>query len=468
MKILVVIASFGCKNDEYLRQVIGEYRSMSHEVDIVVASNLSKRLDHGVELLLVNLQGSDPHTLPFAHKQVFADRLAAYDLFIYSEDDTLITERNIAAFVRASQVLPPDELPGFLNTEITPDGPQYFCNINLHFHWDSTFLRTRGEYTVAYFTNEHSASYALTQAQLRRVLASGGFLVGAHQGRYNWACSAATDPYTQCGSRKVICISHLDDFLVRHLPTIKYRGRSYAERSEVDLQLRALESLRRGEHPCEPLLETDTKLPERRYSKSYYEPCREEVISLIPYGARSVLSVGCGWGATEGSLVKRGVRVVVIPLDAVIAACAKAKGVEIVYGSLENARRELGDEKFDCVYIPNILHLAPDPAGVLASFGSAVVSRGAVIVTVPNMNDLSTLWRRWRRDRQYSTLGSFAKSGVHVMSHRALRDWFRRAQTRLDRIVDIVPSRRRRLGRLCLGCADEWLAEELIGVGRRL
>src|SRR5208337_2056619 len=98
MKILVAIANFGTMNDKYLHQVIGEYRSMSHQVDIVVFSNLQKDFGQDATCLAVDMRGSDPWSLPFAHKRIMADRIDKFDLFIYSEDDTLITERNIAAF----------------------------------------------------------------------------------------------------------------------------------------------------------------------------------------------------------------------------------------------------------------------------------------------------------------------------------------------------------------------------------
>src|SRR5208283_4799703 len=115
--------------------------------------------------------------LPFAHKQIFADRLNTYDLFIYSEDDTLITEKNICAFLRVSAALPADEIPGFLRFEQTEDGSINYPEIHGHFHWDPQTVRSRSKYTLAFFTNEHSACYILTREQLRRAIASKGYLV---------------------------------------------------------------------------------------------------------------------------------------------------------------------------------------------------------------------------------------------------------------------------------------------------
>ena len=81
-----------------------------------------------------------------------------------------------------------------------------------------------GDFILAYFTNEHAACYLLTQKQLRNAIQSGGFLVSPHEGPYDLLCTAATDPYTQCGFKKMICISHLEDFIVPHLSS-KYAGK---------------------------------------------------------------------------------------------------------------------------------------------------------------------------------------------------------------------------------------------------
>ena len=109
--ILVVIASHGSNNDRYLHQLIEEYKSMSYPIDIVVTSNIPKDLDKSIEVV-VGLPAKNPWTLPFAHKKIFADRVDRYDLFIYSEDDTLITQQHIEAFLHATEVLKPDEIAG--------------------------------------------------------------------------------------------------------------------------------------------------------------------------------------------------------------------------------------------------------------------------------------------------------------------------------------------------------------------
>jgi 2-polyprenyl-3-methyl-5-hydroxy-6-metoxy-1,4-benzoquinol methylase len=466
MKILVTIASFGTKNDRYLDQVIGEYRSMSHQVEIVVFSNLQKHLGQDVTSLVVDLRGRDPHTLPFAHKKIMANRVADFDLFIYTEDDTVISERNLDAFLKVSSALPANEIPGFLNTDIGPTGDLHFCNMSSFFHWDPGLLVTRGDYRFAYFTNGHSASFVLTQGQLRRAISSGGFLVEPHEGRYNWACSAATDPYTQCGFKKLICISHLEDFLIRHLPD-KYSARPYGGWHEVRKQLDALAEAQRDGAFRGLLFQPETKLLHGKWSRSYYEPVNLTMASLIPKTARSVLSLGCAWGATEGHLVGKGLRVVGVPMDSVIASCAEDKGVEIVYGDFAAARRKLQGETFDCILLSNVLPLVSDPIDVLSTFAPLLAAGGRVLASAPNLGGVAAWFERLRGKPYYRGLGDYEETGVHLTSRRQLRKWFASSDLKMDRLVEVVSEARQRAARWTLGLATPILAEELIAVGRR-
>ena len=202
-RVLVAIASYGTSNDCYLQQIIREYRSMTFDIDIVVLSNVDKKLIPGVECV-VGLPTRDPWSLPFAHKKLFADRRDRYDLFIYSEDDILITERNLRAWLDAAPLLAEDEIAGFLRVEYGSNGARSYPDVHARFHWDPSSVRRRGDYVLARFTNEHAACYVLTRQQLRRALNSGGFDVSPHEGSYDLACTAATDPYTQCGLTKLI------------------------------------------------------------------------------------------------------------------------------------------------------------------------------------------------------------------------------------------------------------------------
>jgi SAM-dependent methyltransferase len=442
MKILVTIASWGTKNDPHLARLIQEYASMSFDVDVVVLSNIPKPLSRGAKVVLVDLKGKNPWSLPFAHKKVLAEHLNDYDLFIYSEDDTLITESNIRAYLKACAVLEGNEIPGFFRFERGTDGRINYPEVHGPFHWDSQSVRCRKNYVFASFTNEHSACYVLTRGQLERAISSGGFLVEPHSGKYDLICTAATDPYTQCGFEKVIGISSLDDFLVHHLPNL-YAGSTFGVgESELRSQIQCLMRIaQNGERPT-PLFPTESKLISRRFSKDCYQKVQSEIIDIIPKGTRTLLSVGCGSGATEASLVEQGLRVVAVPVDPVFAADVRAKGVEVVEGNLATLQKKLVGEQFDCLLLLDALHLMQDPSAVLAAFVPSLRVGATVIVRIPMVLRFTTVYRAIRGDQRFRELSFYEKTGTHFISRRVVGRWLKNAGLRIERVAIQIPSAR--------------------------
>ena len=468
LRILVVIASYGRGNDRFLSQIIEEYRSMPFAVRIVVLSNIEKNLGAGIEVI-VGLPSKNPRSLPFAHKKVFADRREHYDLFIYTEDDILTTEANIRFFLKSCTVLQDDELGGFMRIEKAPDGQIFFPDVHNHFHWELDSIRQRGDLTYAFFTNEHAAMYMLTRAHLERALRSGNFLDGPREGKYQMLETAATDIYTQCGLRKMIAISHLDNIVVSHLPN-KYIGKMGLSANAFRRQIGVLTSCN-GEATHGPqLFPTDTKCPivpfSIYYSKSYYEPAREDVLSLVPPDCGTLLSIGCGWGAAEEELSKRGISVTAVPLDSVISASIQTRNINVVSDNFGEFIRKT-ESTFDCVLISNILHLVPNPTELLLQISSCLRERGTAIAVVPSRIKLNALWKFLRAGILHRII-SYQECGVHFVSPSIMRSWFKRAGIRVDSTINIVGPEAIKLSRLTFSIVNRWLASEFILVGRKL
>lgn len=433
-RILVAVASYGTSNDRYLERIIQEYRSMPFTIDIVVVSNIDKKPVPGVEYL-VGLPTKNPWSLPFAHRKVFTDRCDRYDLFIYSEDDILITERNLRAWLEVTPVLAEDEIAGFLRVEFGSDGARSYPDVHGRFHWDASSLTRRGDYTMARFTNEHAGCYILTRAQLRKALNSGGFDVAPHHGRYDMLCMAATDPYLQCGMTKLIPISHLDLFTVHHMSN-RYVGKVGVTAGEFEGQTDAMLRIAQGAVSPQSLLPTETRLLRAAYSKDYYEPVIDQITSLVPTWARNVLSIGCGSGATERWLVKKGLRVAAIPLDPVIAVGAEADGVDMISGE-EAERVALGQrERFDCVLCLNVLHLAREPRKFLSLSHAFMHQRSILVVQAPNM-----MFLRGVRYHLATLFGGYDSAGAHFSSARTVRNWCASSGFRIEKTRRIYPSR---------------------------
>ena len=423
-RVLVAIASYGRGNDHYLAQLLDEYRAMPFDVDIVVLSNIDKNLGPDIEMR-VGLPSKNPWSLPFAHKTLFAERADKYDVFVYSEDDILITEAHLRAFLDVTAELADDELAGFLRIEKRPDGRVSFPDVHCHFHWEPQSLKSRGAHLLARFTNEHAACYVLTREQLAKAISSGGFLVEPHEGRYDLLCTAATDPYTQCGFTKLIPISRLGEFTVHHLSN-KYAGRMGVDEPEMRRQIAALRQMAGSEDRAAQLFETETRLRTRlrraAFSKDYYELPSSEVMALIPDSARTILSIGCGWGATEMALAAKGLQVTAIALDPVVSAMAADSGVKMIHGDFRSARACLEGRQFDCVLYLNVLHLVPDPVGILSLFGDVLSAGAPVIIQSPNMRSIPEIWHGLRSGR-LGRQGGYERTGAHPVSAGKVRGW---------------------------------------------
>lgn len=418
LRLLVAIASFGEKNLGYLKSIIATYRQMSFAVDVVVLSNAPKDLGPDVKVL-VGLPVENPWSLPFAHKPVFAENADAYDLFIYSEDDMGVSEENIQSFLRVTPKLAPDEIAGYLRYEVDPAGNWSLPEVHGVFHWKPESVRRRENLTIADFSNEHAAFYLLNQSQLKQSIASGGFLRAPYEGRHDMLCAAATDPYTSCGFRKVICISELESFCIHHLPN-RYIGQFGLPLTDVKRQLQTLEAIGEGRHPISTLCEVESKLQRMKWSKGFYEIPSKELIEAVPTNAKTVLSVGCGWGAIEKKLLARGAVVTALPLDSVIGADSAGLGLDMIYNTLGGGFDQLRERTFDCVIITNLLHLLPNPDETVKRMAQLVGPEGSLVISGPNFEWFRIVGKRLLKKEDCEKLRSYEESGIHAQSRAAI------------------------------------------------
>ena len=187
---------------------------------------------------------------------------------------------------------------------------------------------------------------------------------------------------------------------------------------------------------------------------------------MVPEGVRSVLSIGCGWGATEQRLVEKEIRVKGVAVDSVIAVSAEARGVEVVYGDLKNARKQLANERFDCVLMSNVLHLIPNPVKILSSFADLLSPGGCMISSVPNLSGARRISRRVRlRGKPLLNCSinprGYDVSGMHVTTGRVIRRWFRQAGLRPMKMVYEVSGEKKSADRRSLGLVKPLLAESI-------
>jgi hypothetical protein len=435
VKIFVAIACYGTKNLKYLDRLLSEYRRMPFKMDFVVLSNEPKDLGPDVEVR-VGLPAKNPWSLPFGHKPLFAERINDYDLFIYSEDDTLITEQNIQAFLDATRILPSNEIAGFLRYETGPDGERHISTAHGRYHWRPDSVKEIGGNVFARYTNDHSACYILTRDQLAQSIASGGFLVPPYEDEYDMLCSAATDPYTRCGFVKVVNLSRLEDFLLPHLPN-KYVGALGTRYPEFLTQIEALKQICAGIRPSTVAF-ANRELPlTRPWMKSYYEPSVPELINLVPKKARSVMSLAIGTGAAECELVRLGFKVTAVPLDSVICAAAESQGVEMLHCEMAKVPERVNGQRFDCLIIRNLLYVLEDPAAAVLQLAPLLAEGGQLIVMEPNFGNVQTYGGRLLGRPGYEGLGSFQRNGITPVTLGRVRRWLESAGFRASQVIHL-------------------------------
>jgi 2-polyprenyl-3-methyl-5-hydroxy-6-metoxy-1,4-benzoquinol methylase len=463
LRILVSIANYGYKNAKYLMPLIREYDTMPCEADIVVLSNVPKDLGPNVEVV-VGLPTRDPWSLPFGHKKIFAERLEDYDLFIYSEDDTLITWKNVQSFLRLTKVLPTSNISGFLRYEMDSTGKKRFPDFVGPYHWLPETVSKIDDFIFAEFSNVHSACYILLRDQLRRAITSGGYLVGPHQERYDLLCSAATDPYTQCGLKKVICISHISDMLVHHLPN-KYVDVWGIDEDDFDRQISVMLSPEYSGIPQQELFITTKNIDNIRWDKMYYYPPDRDLLSLMSQKTKSVLSVGCGYPSTEAILVQNNHKVTAIPLDSIVGALSYSKGINIMEPNFEKAFNDLDGTLFDCIILSEVLQHLKDPFDILSRSAKLLAPDGELLISIPNFSYSKffrdyfpyPIFKRW----------TYSKNLLQMVDKNQLKKWFRYIGIDNIDFHYVVESRRLKKLRPSFGVFNILFANRLLVRGRR-
>jgi 2-polyprenyl-3-methyl-5-hydroxy-6-metoxy-1,4-benzoquinol methylase len=323
------------------------------------------------------------------------------------------------AFLRLTSNLEENEIAGFQLYEVDSVGKASLPGVHGPFHWKLDSVYQRGDQLVAEFTNEHSAFYMVTQAQLKRAIASGGFVRAPYKGRFDMLCTAGTNIYTNCGLIKVMSLSAIEDFLLHHLPN-RYAGRVGLSLDMFKMQMQTLINVWNGTHPSSTLCEVETKFSHRRWSKIYYKEPDKELLDMVPCGSKTILSVGCGWGAVEEKLKERGANITALPLDSVIGAMAASIGIDMIYKNLQEGLSTLRGREFDCVLVTDMLHLQANPWEMLGKCAQLVASGGALVVQSPNFNYLPVLFRRALGLGEMRKLKSFSEGGVSAFGISAM------------------------------------------------
>jgi len=214
MRIKVAISNYGTSQLEYLKRVVDEFKkNKRHRLDITVHTTVPVEYPHVLH------DHSLGFNLTFTHRKEMILALPEYDLFIYNENDHLITEDNIEAFLEHSRGLADGEVSGFIQYEIGPKARKTLVALNPLLVKGSSPVEGKTQ-TSWRPKNKHQGCWILLQKDLDKAIRSGGFTEKPHSGPYGVLEQGASDPYLQCGLTKVYPADYrlCERLLIHHLP----------------------------------------------------------------------------------------------------------------------------------------------------------------------------------------------------------------------------------------------------------
>ena len=150
------------------------------------------------------------------------------------------------------------------------------------------------------------------------------------------------------------------------------------------------------------------------------------MLALLPKTTGNVLSVGCGSCGTEAKIYEKGLRVVGIPLDNVMAVLGKAKGIEVVPPDFEEAFALLSKERFDVIILADVLQFLPDPSRLLFEIERLLAKDGHVIIRVPNFNYLGVIKKiLLNKELRHLYENNFVNNNIHMTTENMVKGWLK-------------------------------------------
>ncbi len=213
-----------------------------------------------------------------------------------------------------------------------------------------------------------------------------------------------------------------------------------------------------------------TSIPDAASSMpAYFRYMRGDVLRHVPDHVRDVFSVGCGMGHTEAALAARGVNVVGVEINPEAAALARKHGFRVIEADALAAADFLHDCTFDCLLYADVLEHILDPLAALQSHVRFLRPGGFVVISVPNFRHYSVFAQLFLRGHvRYRDAGIFDRTHVRLTTRRMVCQWFSELGLEFIDCEHKMRQRRLRLLSWCtLGLLDEFLARQLIIVGRK-
>jgi 2-polyprenyl-3-methyl-5-hydroxy-6-metoxy-1,4-benzoquinol methylase len=158
--------------------------------------------------------------------------------------------------------------------------------------------------------------------------------------------------------------------------------------------------------------------------EGYYAQSRDDVMSLIPPEARTILDVGCGKGILGRKLSTRERKVCGIEKDPVVAEEASRHLETVVVGDVESVSLPFTERSFDCLIFADILEHLKDPWEVLRSMRRFLSEGGEVVASIPNVRHYKVIRSLVRGHWNYTRSGILDITHLRFFTLEGIRSLF--------------------------------------------
>ena len=164
------------------------------------------------------------------------------------------------------------------------------------------------------------------------------------------------------------------------------------------------------------------KVRPRRTEGSYYSGSREDLIPLIPPGAKRILEIGCAAGMTGRRLKELGFHEVVgVEVLAEVAQKAMPFYERVIVGDVEKMRLPYEEGYFDCMLYGDVLEHLIDPWKVLRDHNRLLKPGGVIICSIPNVRHYKNIKKLLiRGEWRYREAGILDKSHLRFFTVKSI------------------------------------------------
>jgi SAM-dependent methyltransferase len=198
----------------------------------------------------------------------------------------------------------------------------------------------------------------------------------------------------------------------------------------------------------------------------YYSNERPEVAAMVPATARTILDVGCGYGALGVLLKQRVTGRAVYGIEYNPDAAAQARKVldGVVVCDIATAVDPYPEEMFDCIVFADILEHLVEPCDVIARLKPFLRPQGTIVCSIPNIRHYTAIMRIIQRGWSYDAYGLFDRTHLRFFSRGSACNLVRSAGFTIEEIQPhIVASRKARIANsLLLNALEEFVAQQYL------